>query len=306
MKTVRLLTIVIYLLNHERVSAKELAEKCEVSLRTIQRDINVLVYAGVPIISYAGMEGGYEIMSTYKMQVQLADKNDYALITTALRGLNSALSSSTVERTLDKIETLNNKEESNIILDFSVVKEQDIITDHLRVLNSLLEEEAVVEFEYTNVKGESSKKIIEPVKLVYKWYSWYLIGYDNTKKEYRYYKLIRMENIVKGHGFNTHSKIPMKELQDSNFMKEEREYYTITVLCKQNSKIKSIEYLNGKVIETRSDGDYILQLYLPKDEEIWKGVLISFGNEIQIIGPQEVKKELEKRCNQFLQHNYDS
>jgi predicted DNA-binding transcriptional regulator YafY len=68
MKIDRLLAITIYLLNHGKTSAQFLAQHFEVSTRTIMRDMDTLCLAGIPVVSTYGVEGGYEIMETFKMQ----------------------------------------------------------------------------------------------------------------------------------------------------------------------------------------------------------------------------------------------
>ena len=62
MKIDRLIGITMYLLNRNIVSARELADKFEVSVRTIVRDVEALSMAGIPISSLTGASGGYEIL----------------------------------------------------------------------------------------------------------------------------------------------------------------------------------------------------------------------------------------------------
>ena len=90
MKTERLYAITVYLLNHGRTSARRLADHFEVSLRTIQRDMDSLYLAGVPVTACAGAEGGYEIAEQFRLGHQLATLDDSAYILTVLRGLVSA------------------------------------------------------------------------------------------------------------------------------------------------------------------------------------------------------------------------
>lgn len=90
MKIERLYAITVYLLNHGRTSANELAKHFEVSVRTIQRDIDSLCFSGIPIVSVAGAAGGYEISEQFKLDKHLATSNDYSYILTALKGLVSA------------------------------------------------------------------------------------------------------------------------------------------------------------------------------------------------------------------------
>jgi len=53
------------------------------------------------------------------------------------------------------------------------------------------------------------------------------------------------------------------------------------------------------------NGDYLLELRLPKDKTLWKGTLISFGEQIEVIEPKELKEELINKCNAFMLKNGD-
>lgn len=106
MKIDRLYAIMIYLLNHGKTSASELAQHFEVSIRTIQRDIDALCLAGIPIAASTGVSGGYELTDTFRMERHTATKDDYAYILTALRGLATATNNQKVSATLEKITSL--------------------------------------------------------------------------------------------------------------------------------------------------------------------------------------------------------
>ena len=93
MKIDRLLGITIFLLNNKKVSAKVLANKFEVSLRTIQRDLDTLCKAGIPVVYFFGVDGGYEILDCFNMDKQIVGNNDYSNIISALQGLASAYES---------------------------------------------------------------------------------------------------------------------------------------------------------------------------------------------------------------------
>jgi len=80
----------IYLLNHGRVTAAKLAERFEVSTRTIMRDMDTLCIAGIPVFVHMGPEGGYEIMDSFKLQQHLLGTVDYSFIVSALQTLSSA------------------------------------------------------------------------------------------------------------------------------------------------------------------------------------------------------------------------
>ena len=90
MKIDRLISIILYLLNHGRTSAQKLAEEFEVSPRTIVRDLESLDQAGIPIQSFCGVDGGYQIMDSFVLEKQVATSHKYDWIVTALRGMASA------------------------------------------------------------------------------------------------------------------------------------------------------------------------------------------------------------------------
>lgn len=180
MKTERLYAITVYLLNHGRTSASALAKHFEVSLRTIQRDIDSLCLAGVPVYAVPGTKGGYEIAERFRFDRHLAEPQDYANIVTALRGLVSAADDGKAKRTLEKMENLFEEQDKSIILDFSVLREGEQET--LQQLQRAVAEKRQVVFTYTNNNQETRSHCVEPIALIYRWYAWYLLAYSGLKR----------------------------------------------------------------------------------------------------------------------------
>ena len=87
MKVERLINIIFYLMNRDRVTTKELSEKFEVSSRTILRDIDTLTLSGIPIYSELGVNGGYILNKNFKVNEKIMDNNDKEIILTALNSL---------------------------------------------------------------------------------------------------------------------------------------------------------------------------------------------------------------------------
>ena len=302
MKIDRLLGITIYLLNHEKATATLLAEKYEVSIRTIQRDINTLCLAGIPVISTFGVEGGYQILDTFKMERQIASKEDYSFILAALRGFHSAYESRKLGETIEKIQaiTLPNSEHASIILDFGVLKEKQNINAYLITLEKAIVENKTVKVTYTNAADQLGTYEIEPVAVVYKWFNWYLVGYSLEKEDYRLYKLLRMEHLyitennqVKKHD-SVENILAYKEKSDT------RKYINIQLKCNRLVKMKVLEYLNGKVEMELEDGTCIVDLCIPEDEHFWFGTLLALGDEVEVIHPREVQEKLRDKCLDIL------
>ena len=112
MKIHRLISIVVYLLNHGRTSAQKLAEEFEVSSRTIMRDLESLDQAGIPIQSFYGVEGGYQIMHSFVLEKQVATSHEYDWIVTALEGMASAYASKSLKQALEKARSISQDRKS--------------------------------------------------------------------------------------------------------------------------------------------------------------------------------------------------
>lgn len=298
MKIERLYAITVYLLNHGRTSASELAKYFEVSLRTIQRDIDSLCLAGIPIISAAGAAGGYEISDRFKIDQEFATSDDYSYILTALQGLISATDNQKAKHTLEKIVHVSNPNDNGIILDFSVLREGDQIT--LQMLQTAVIEKRTVAFKYTNNNNETRIHSVEPIAVIYRWYAWYLLAYSKTKNDYRTYKLVRMSNL---------------EITDQPFVKQHetadiilkntdktdsRQYIDVLIKCKEVSKSRVIEYLNGTIIEEFSNGDTLMKLTVVENEHFWIGTLLSLSDNVEVIAPEEVRKRLLESAEKII------
>ncbi|WP_100488325.1 helix-turn-helix transcriptional regulator [Sporolactobacillus pectinivorans] len=303
MKIDRLLGITIYLLNHGRVSAKTFAERYEVSLRTIQRDIDTLCQAGIPVVSAYGMNGGYEILDRFKMERQVAGQSDYSFIITALRGLASAYDNPVVDDTLEKMIALfpQQKPDANIFLDFSTLKEGNETSRKLEMLEKAIGTKRIVTFDYTNSDNLITVPEVEPIVLAYKWYTWYLLAYLPAREDYRLYKLVRMENIHLTDRQISHEHDSADTLLQQHEETDCRKYSDIRLLCKAEIRMRAIEYLNG-VIETENEnGDFIMKLHLPENEQLWFSTLLSLGNLVQVIEPENLKERLCQKCTEILQ-----
>jgi len=303
MKIDRLLGIVIYLMNRDIVSASTLAEKFEVSTRTIQRDIETINLAGIPITAIQGINGGYGIFDSFKLDKQITTSEDYQFIITALMGMNSAYNSKKLETTLEKLLNVSKGEKSispKVKLDFSVSREGNNIDKYLKTIEEATEEERIIEFEYTNSYGDKTLKSVEPIGVIYKWYAWYILGYCRNKKDYRLFKVARMRSLKKlEESFSVkheslHSLIAQQEKQHN------QKYLNVKILCKEELRVSVEEYFPNATITVNEDGDFIAQFTGPKNEIGWKGLLFTYGNKIRIIEPEELKAEFLSKAKEII------
>lgn len=298
MKIQRLYAIMIYLLNHKRATARELAEHFEVSLRTIQRDMEALCLAGIPVISVAGAAGGYEISEYFKLNEQLATSDDYSCLLTALQGLVSATNDPKAKRILEQILLLSKQEDQSILLDFSVLQERD--TGSLQTLQSAIARKQTVRFTYTNNNNETRSHSVEPVAVLYRWYAWYLLAYSTIKEDYRTYKLVRMRDLeITDIPFSREHE-PAGTILLKTDRTDSRKYLSVLVRCRKDAIPRVTEYLSGRILELAENGDALMELKVVENEQLWIGTLLSLGGNVHILAPERVRSRLLKAAEEIV------
>ncbi|MDR0896978.1 MAG: YafY family transcriptional regulator [Oscillospiraceae bacterium] len=301
MKTERLLSIVIYLLNHDTVSAAKLAERFAVSRRTILRDMEQLSLARIPIQSHPGARGGYAIMKGYKIDAQLMNADDQASILTALQGFLTAYDHTRYQGTLEKLASLLPKQPNqHVFLDLGASGENAAIQAKLKALESAIADKKVVQMTYVNAWGGETHRLVEPIALNYRWYSWYLLAYCQTKQDYRVFKLVRISDhettpiaFTKEHG-------DPAPLLAAAFEDHGRKALAITLLCRASIRVQVCEYLKGTIINTLENGDFIMQLEVLEEERMWFAVLLSFGDQIVVLEPRALKNRIIETAENIL------
>ena len=264
-----------------------MAKHFEVSLRTIQRDIDSLCLAGIPVIAVAGAAGGYEISDRFELNKEYATADDYSRILIALQGLASVTSDPKVKYTAEKIARVSKPEDQGIVLDFSVLREGESAV--LQQLQNAVALKHMVEFFYTNNNYETRIHRVEPIAVLYRWYAWYLLAYSKVKKDYRTYKLVRMRALKitdqpfeKGHE-------SASEILEKMDRTDSRSYTRILIKCAEPAKVRIIEYLKGTIVQEFPDGGALIQAMVVENEQFWLGTLLSLGDKAEIIEPEEIR-----------------
>ena len=290
MKTERLYAITIYLLNHGRTSAGRLAEHFEVSLRTIQRDIDSLCLAGIPVISVPGASGGYEIAERFRLSDQFATSDDYSCILTALQGLVSATGEQKAKHAFEKIAALSKAADNGILLDFSVLREGD--TALLQALQSAIAQKRTVNFTYTNNNNETRSHSVEPIAVLYRWYAWYLLAYSKVRKDYRTYKLVRIRDLqITVMPFEKEHAAAEVILGESD-QNDSRRYTEIWIRCREAAKGRVREYLKGIVTREYGDGSVLMKATVVENEQFWIGTLLSLGDLAEVVAPEGIRRRI--------------
>jgi len=179
----RLFEIVYILLQKKKTTAKELADRFEVSTRTIYRDIETLSRANIPIYANKGKDGGIALLDEYVLNKTILSEEEQNQILFALQGMKK-VKGQEQEDILEKLSILFNKKIDDLIkIDFSnwgYAKEE-----RFDIIKSAILNKQLVQFTYYNSNGEKSKRIVEPLQIWFKDKSWYLVSYCKLKEDYR-------------------------------------------------------------------------------------------------------------------------
>ena len=289
MKIDRLIGILSVLLQEETVTAPELAERFEVSRRTINRDIDDLLYAGIPIRTSQGAGGGIRIADGYKMDRTILTSKDMQMILAGLRSLDSISGSSYYSQLMEKIKAGSSEYVSgrdSILIDLSSWY-KDSLAPKIGTIQDAIENRHLITFTYYGPKGESRREI-EPYYVVFKWSSWYVWGWCNKRKDFRLFKLNRMDTVGETKTEFIARSIPAPDLSTERIFPGG---INVKALFAPEVKWRLVEEFGPDCFAETKDGKLLFEReYTDKDNLIsW---ILTFGDKAQILEPSDVRDEL--------------
>lgn len=305
MKIERLISMIYMLLNHEVISASELAEKYQVSQRTIYRDIDAICAAGIPVVSYQGVNGGYGIMETYKLDKSLLNSFDIETLLTMLNSLSKVFMDEQTMDTARKLQTIRTEGAGpGMILD---IESRWTPQGSLRLLKSAIKSRKPVYMEYIGLKGERTCRTVEPVCLMYKNRTWYLYGYCRTRSDYREFRLSRMDRLqALPDTFHRQHAMPVQSGEAFN-RPEPADPVAVRIRFSPRSLARALDYFHDSEKTHHPDGSLTITLHLSSPEESkWLfPVVASFGEEAEIEGPEEWRGQLRNMLENMLKKYAD-
>ena len=202
MKMERLIGILSILLRREKVTAPELAEQFEVSRRTIQRDIESLCRAGIPISTTQGAGGGISIMENYRVDRTVLTEPEMKAILTGLQSLDSVSGTRRYAQLIKKLSAGTGgliPGGAHMLIDLSSWYKTSL-PPKIELIQRAIEEHHTIRFTYFSPKEESIRTV-EPYYLVFHWSAWYVWGWCLVREDFRLFKLNRMTELVSGEPF---------------------------------------------------------------------------------------------------------
>lgn len=292
----RLFEIVYILIQKKKVTAKELADKFEVSTRTIYRDIEVLSRANIPIYASKGKDGGIGLLDEYVLNKTILSEEEQNQILFALQGMKKVKGQDEKD-ILEKLSILFNKKINDWIkIDFS--NWSNIQDERFDIIKSAILNKQLIQFTYYNSNGEKSKRIVEPLQIWFKDKSWYLVSYCKLKQDYRIFKIARIKEV----------KMLQEHFERELPKEEENEKHNFEIIELELEINKVMTYrvydeFESKEITKKEDGNFIIKVKYPENEWVY-GYILSFGEYIKVLSPTRakniIKDKLQKTLKKYL------
>jgi len=293
----RLFQIVYYLLENGKSSAPELAEKFEVSTRTIYRDLDTISAAGIPIYATQGKGGGISLMKNYVLDKSIFSEKEQEQILIALQGIAST-EGENADELLSKLSALFQIKWTDWIeVDFSDWAHRTPQQDTFNIIKEAIFQKRVISFYYFSGKGNKEKRNVRPIRLVFKSKSWYLYSFCLLRNDYRFFKLTRIKELEMLSETFTQDFTPTKiekQIQVEN---------TVSVKLKfdRQAAFRVYDEFTDNITED-SQGNLYVQVDLP-DNEVLYSYVMSFSDSVEIIEPQSIREQMKKRL-QKMQEKY--
>jgi predicted DNA-binding transcriptional regulator YafY len=295
----RLFEMVYILLDKKTVTAKELSDHFRVSQRTIYRDIDILSTAGIPVCTNKGKGGGISLLDGFVLNKSMFSENEQFEILSSLQSLK-AFNVQEVEPVINKLAAVFGKSNTSWIdVDFSRWGSNSDEKERFNIFKTAILNKKIVSFDYYSYIGEKTKRSVEPLKLVFKGYDWYVYAFCRLKEDYRMFKINRIKNLI---------------LEESSFIRSTAENIVNTVIDPKEIDVKTIkivikvypkmayrvfdEFWHGSIKEN-NDGSVLVTVDLPDGDWIY-GYILSFGDDAEVIEPQYIRDYLKNKLEKCL------
>jgi len=287
----RLLEIVYVLLREKTVTAKKLAERFDVSQRTIYRDVDTLSLSGIPVYTEKGKNGGISLLPHFVLSKSILSEQEQNEILTALQGLSNIKTSET-NHVLQKLSAVFNKTAVNWLeVDFS-----DWSYTNGGVFNDFkvaILERRIAEFDYYSTHGERTHRRIEPIQLWFKSRAWYIKGYCLTRQDTRLFKLTRVKDMrLTDEHFTERDLLANRDTYSPDEHRKRDFVFKLRIEPEMTYRI--YDEFDEDMAERQPDGSFIVTATWPEDDWVY-GTILSYGEYIEVLEPVHIREIIRNK-----------
>lgn len=310
----RISAILIQLQSRRVVKAADIAERFNISLRTVYRDVRTLEEAGIPLIGEAGV--GYSIMDGYRLPPVMFTREEATAFLTAEKFVEKLTDSTTMKhhqsamykvrailKTAEK-DALEDLDGSIEVLKSHSQKRATGNTDHIQtILDSIVQKKLLSIDYFAGHSQEFTKRDVEPVGIFYLDSFWHLIAYCRLRNDYRDFRIDRISRLIITDTIYNNSRHPTLKAYIAQTAKEKQ---LETVMIKVDKEIAHYlehqKYYSGFISE-KAIGNKIEMTFLTTSIEGFARWFMMFGDHAEIISPDHLKEKISIIANAIAQKN---
>ena len=297
MKLDRMIGILAMLLQRDSVTAPELARRFEVSRRTIQRDVDALCRAGIPIASRQGSGGGFSVMEGYRVDRALLTSPDMRAILAGLRSLDSVSGTRRYAQLMEKLSPGSSRlvpGSDSILIDLAGWYREPL-SEKIALLETAIDAGLLARFHYYAPSGESEREI-EPYYILFQWGSWYVHGWCRDRRDWRLFKLNRLAELRLGEAFEKRD-APWPDMSANRVFPER---FRVKALIEPRLRWRLVEEYGPECYAAQPDGWLLFEGgFADRDNAVtW---LLSFEDGAQLLEPEELRTEMGRIAGRLME-----
>lgn len=313
----RLTAILVQLQGKKIVKAQEIADRYNLSLRTVYRDVKALMEAGVPIGSEAGT--GYYIVDGYHLPPVMFNRSEAAALLTGEKLMEKHSDRSNQQQfsnAMQKIRAVLRGSDKDFLesLDdnIAVLRSPRVSTDEqfpnrfLTDIQDGVARQRVLSMEYYSFHSDSvSRREIEPIGIFHMNSSWHLIGYCRLRNDYRDFRADRIKNLhLTDQVFDKSKRMSLQEYIAQEFQAETDKPSLVKIRFSHDTAryIREQKYYYGVVFE-KNEPEYLEMHFMYSHLNYFARWLLMLGTGATIVEPVELKEMVRQQIVALDQHH---
>lgn len=295
MKYQIMIDVLILLLSKRKLTAGAIAERYDISTRSVYRYVEELSVCGVPVEVTRGRYGGISIPDTYLLPSGYFTRGEYNAAVNALSAMISQVSDPDAFSALEKLQRRQKSEKrnlsvcGNIIVDGGTWNDGKKFSEKMRVCETAVNECRCLLIDYISRGGEHSKRVIDPHVLIFKQNVWYVYAFCHTKQTFRTFKIGRIKSAAFTGGKFKKREFTRDEI-DLGFSYSAENLTEVVLEIEKSSLSDAEEWLGIDNIEPCGNS-FKAKITLPNDGWLVNKIL-SFGGAMKILEPSDLREKV--------------
>lgn len=293
-----LLGMLFTLVSEKKCTAKRLAAKYEISVRTVYRYLDVLNQAGVPLVSFQGAGGGVAVADNFRLDRTYFTKAEYDKIISALEAFD--ISAGGESALIDKFKALSMSDSPGYILQSENLFVDTPMTDgaknKMEAFGEAIYGNKVCRIVYHSRKGEITDRKILPHAFTFKDGQWYVYAFCRSRNDFRLFKVSRVYSVFVTDETFERLPLPPKRQSEDEYSALPRVEISLEVSEKCRPDVE--EWLGIENVRRSGNGFYASAVQVYDRQLISR--LMSFGDGVKVLAPQEVRDDVQRTLKAAL------